>query len=150
MARIVAAWTAMQKIDRSNGCLVVLPGSHKTILRPHGYPNWAASNAMYHGILDISQDEIDRRVHLEMECGDTVFFHPLLIHGSGTNNSKSFRKAISCHYSSSDCHFIKVTGTLQEPIEKEIQEIARKRGVDNLELADVWQMKMRVVRGKAD
>ena len=31
-------------------------------------------------------------VHLEMEAGDTVFFHPLLIHGSGTNRTNRFRK----------------------------------------------------------
>ncbi len=32
--------------------------------------------------------------HIEFCCllGDTVFFHPLLIHGSGTNRSPGFRK----------------------------------------------------------
>jgi hypothetical protein len=28
----------------------------------------------------------------EMESGDTVFFHPLLIHGSGMNRTEDFRK----------------------------------------------------------
>ena len=37
---IVCAWTAMQTISRKNGGLCVLPGSHKTHLRPHGYPQW--------------------------------------------------------------------------------------------------------------
>ena len=45
---------------------------------------------MYHGIQDL--DMSAERVHLEMEAGDTVFFHPLLIHGSGTNVTKGFRK----------------------------------------------------------
>ena len=31
--RIVAAWTAMEHIDDSNGCLVVQPGTHKAQLR---------------------------------------------------------------------------------------------------------------------
>ncbi len=31
--RIVAAWTAMEHIDDSNGCLVVQPGTHKVRLR---------------------------------------------------------------------------------------------------------------------
>ena len=38
--RIVCAWTAMEHIHRENGCLVVLPGTHKGELLPHGYPNW--------------------------------------------------------------------------------------------------------------
>lgn len=46
---------------------------------------------MYHGIMDY--DPSYPRVHLEMAAGDTVFFHPLLIHGSGRNRTTGFRKA---------------------------------------------------------
>ena len=35
-------------------------------------------------------------VHLEMGPGDTVFFHPLLIHGSGMNRTNGFRKVCIC------------------------------------------------------
>jgi len=45
---------------------------------------------MYHGIRDY--DPSSPRVHLEMGPGDTVFFHPLLIHGSGMNRTSGFRK----------------------------------------------------------
>ena len=45
---------------------------------------------MYHGIHDY--DPSQPRLHLEMEAGDTVFFHPLLIHGSGMNRTEGFRK----------------------------------------------------------
>lgn len=45
---------------------------------------------MYHGVRDYSPDQ--PRVHLCMEAGDTVFFHPLLIHGSGANRTEGFRK----------------------------------------------------------
>lgn len=37
---IVCAWTAMERIDRRNGCLVVLPGTHKGTLKQHDYPDW--------------------------------------------------------------------------------------------------------------
>jgi ectoine hydroxylase-related dioxygenase (phytanoyl-CoA dioxygenase family) len=50
-------------------------------------------NKMYYGIHDF--DPNAPRVHLEMETGDTVFFHPLLIHGSGMNRTQGFRKV---HY----------------------------------------------------
>jgi phytanoyl-CoA hydroxylase len=45
---------------------------------------------LYYGIDYVPKD--NDRVHLTMEPGDTVFFHPLLIHGSGTNRSQGFRK----------------------------------------------------------
>jgi ectoine hydroxylase-related dioxygenase (phytanoyl-CoA dioxygenase family) len=62
----------------------------------------------YHGIVKLGADP--RRVHLEMDIGDTVFFHPLLIHGSGTNRTTGFRKSISSHFASSDCYYIDVMG----------------------------------------
>ena len=47
-------------------------------------------NKMYHGVKDY--DPSHTRVHLEMSPGDTVFFHPILIHGSGANKTQGFRK----------------------------------------------------------
>ena len=74
---------------------MVVPGSHKeNHLFPHNYPNWSGGvNKMYYGI---PEEEVDRYysklLHLEMNAGDTVLFHPLLIHGSGTNKTAGFRK----------------------------------------------------------
>jgi len=108
----------MQKINRDNGCLVVLPGTHKRELLEHVYPNWEGGvNKLYVGIKDYTPDM--ERVHLDMDVGDTVFFHPLLIHGSGMNRTTDFRKSISCHYAASDCDYIDVRGTLQQPLEDE-------------------------------
>ncbi|XP_020855416.1 phytanoyl-CoA dioxygenase, peroxisomal [Phascolarctos cinereus] len=145
---IVCAWTAMEHIDRNNGCLVVLPGTHKGSLEPHDYPKWEGGvNIMFHGVQDYDLNQ--PRIHLVMEKGDTVFFHPLLIHGSGRNRTEGFRKAISCHYASSDCYYIDVKGTSQENIEKELQVIIEKKhGVANVELKDAWMMRARLVKGK--
>ncbi|NWI99030.1 PAHX protein, partial [Crypturellus undulatus] len=122
--RIVCAWTAMERAHRDNGCLVVLPGTHTEPLKPHGYPK-GQRNKLFHGILDL--DENSPSVHVVMEKGDTVFFHPLLIHGSGVNKTSGFRKSISCHFASSECHYIDVKNTVQENIEKEVVEQARAR-----------------------
>lgn len=40
---ICCAWTAMEWIHRGNGCLVVVPGTHKGELLPHEYPKWEVS-----------------------------------------------------------------------------------------------------------
>ncbi|XP_065777192.1 phytanoyl-CoA dioxygenase, peroxisomal isoform X1 [Muntiacus reevesi] len=145
---IVCAWTAMEHIDRNNGCLVVLPGTHKGPLKPHDYPQWEGGvNIMFHGIQDY--DKNNARVHLVMEKGDTVFFHPLLIHGSGRNKSQGFRKAISCHFADANCHYIDVEGTSQENIEKEVVNVARKKhGLKDITLKDVWTFRGRVVKGE--
>jgi len=143
--KIVCSWTAMQKIDRSNGCLCVDPGTQHGSLLKHEYPNDGIVNKAYHGIQGMNEEDTKSLAHLEMEIGDTVFFHPLLIHGSGRNLSKGYRKAISCHYASSDCHF--ETCVVQEDVAKEIEEMARVRGV-TLSFNDVWRLKSRLVKGK--
>lgn len=123
--KIVCAWTAMEKVNRENGCLVVLPGTHAGTLQEHDYPEWEVGvrpftggswrthtaspsvtrlqggvNKMYHGVR--TYDPRHPRVHLEMEKGDTVFFHPLLIHGSGMNQTQGFRKVQSGSWSRRD------------------------------------------------
>ncbi|KAI8423881.1 hypothetical protein MSG28_012882 [Choristoneura fumiferana] len=120
---IMAAWTAIDHVTRDNGCLYVIPGSHRdNTLYEHGtapvvgpcarsariattillanpavkqqclhccVSAWRNSNRLYHGILDEEAvAPLHRRVHLEMSPGDTVLFHPLLVHGSGPNVSK--------------------------------------------------------------
>lgn len=59
---------------------------------------------MYYGIRSLDNERISKRVHLEMEAGDTVFFHPLLIHGSGTNRTNGFRKVF--HYLKYSIYYI--------------------------------------------
>ena len=95
----MAAWTALEYVGRGNGGLSVVPGSHKTGLHLHEYPDWTAVNFAYYGV---NKETFSRfaakRVHLEMKAGDTVFFHPYLIHGSGANLSSGTRKAIVTHF----------------------------------------------------
>ena len=97
---IVAAWTALAPCTRETGCLAVLPGSHLGELRAHGDPDWDYVNHAFYGVEGVDSA---RRVHVEMQPGDTLFFHPLLIHGSGRNRSDNFRRAISAHFASSRC-----------------------------------------------
>ncbi len=101
---IVASWTALEEVTRENGCLVIVAGSHLGELLPHGNPDWEYLNLAYFGAKGVAADP--ERVHLEMAPGDTVFFHPLLLHGSGRNRSTGFRRAISCHFASSRCEYL--------------------------------------------
>jgi phytanoyl-CoA hydroxylase len=102
--RIVASWTALEPVDRRNGCLALVPGSHRGELLPHENPDWEFVNLAYFGAAGVGAHP--DRVHLEMQPGDTVFFHPLLLHGSGRNRSQGFRRAISSHFAAADCRFL--------------------------------------------
>uniref|UniRef100_U3I8R4 phytanoyl-CoA dioxygenase n=1 Tax=Anas platyrhynchos platyrhynchos TaxID=8840 RepID=U3I8R4_ANAPP len=146
--RIVCSWTAMERADETNGCLVVQPGTHKEPLKPHAYPQWEGkTNKLFHGIIDY--DDKGPKVHLVMEKGDTVFFHPLLIHGSGINRTSGFRKSISCHFASSEGYYIDVKDTIQEDLEKELQEMVQKKySLPAMKLRDIWNFRARLVRGE--
>ena len=100
MVKIIATWTAIDPCTRENGCLAVIPGSHKGELGWHGDPDWEHVNSGFFALEDI---DIEARVHVEMAPGDVLLFHPLLIHGSGRNRSAGFRRAISTHYASANC-----------------------------------------------
>ena len=98
--RIVAAWTAISPCTRANGCLAVVPKSHRLGLLAHEMPDWEFVNFAFYGVED--KHDLDH-VHLEMNPGDTVLFHPLLVHGSGRNTTSECRRSISTHYASHTC-----------------------------------------------
>lgn len=98
--KIVGVWTAILPALRETGCLAVIPGSHRQGLLEHDNPDWEYVNFGFYGIEGV---DLEKRVHIEMQPGDTLLFHPLLVHGSGRNRSADFRRAISVHYAAGDC-----------------------------------------------
>jgi phytanoyl-CoA hydroxylase len=100
---IVGVWTALEKITRENGCLVMIPTSHKGETLAHDYPDWEHKNHLFLGVKDL---DADGRVHLEMEPGDTAFFHSNMIHGSGFNRTQNLRLAIAVHFANARCEDI--------------------------------------------
>ena len=96
----IAAWTALDATNRENGCLSVIPASHRKGLHEHGEPDWPEFNFGFFAARGV---DLEKRQHIEMQAGDTLLFHPLLVHGSGRNRSTGFRRAISTHYASIDC-----------------------------------------------
>ncbi len=107
--RIVATWTALEAIRRRQGCLAVVPGSQRGELLRHENPDWDHLNGGYFGAVGVGAHP--DRVHLEMEPGDTVFFHPILLHGSGRNRTEGYRRAISTHFASASCRYLEGADT---------------------------------------
>jgi phytanoyl-CoA hydroxylase len=93
---LVGAWIALDDADLENGCLWVLPGSHRMgylhPTREHGNrEEFDASDEAY------SFDDSDA-VAVEVHAGDVVFFNGYLLHRSFRNRSNRTRRALVNHY----------------------------------------------------
>lgn len=95
----VAAWLALERTDPENGCLQVVPGSHRTgVLCP--VPSDTTRSFTSETVPLPPGSEV---VDVEMEPGDVLFFHGNLIHGSEPNTSADrFRTIIVGHYATGD------------------------------------------------
>lgn len=91
----MAAWIAIDRCDEENGCLQVVPGSHKLDLK---CPESANPEESYFGDF-VKPPEGFRVEPMIMNPGDCLFFGGHTIHGSGPNRSKErFRRSFICHY----------------------------------------------------
>lgn len=91
----IAAWTALDHVDRENGCMMVVPGTHRgNILCQEKYDS---AQSFSKSITRIPGNL--KAVAVPMEPGDTLFFGGSVIHGSGPNRSKDrFRRSFIGHY----------------------------------------------------
>jgi ectoine hydroxylase-related dioxygenase (phytanoyl-CoA dioxygenase family) len=95
----VAAWMALDECDEENGCLEVVPGSHKLdMLCPIKSD---MSTSFTAETVPVPPGLTTRLVPLQP--GDVLFFNGSLIHGSPPNRSETrFRTIIVGHYIEGD------------------------------------------------
>jgi ectoine hydroxylase len=92
---LTSAYIAVDRATKENGCLQVIRGSHKLGRIEHGLKGEQA------GADQDRVDEILKRlelVYVEMDLGDTLFFHANLLHRSDQNRSDQPRWAMICCY----------------------------------------------------
>jgi ectoine hydroxylase-related dioxygenase (phytanoyl-CoA dioxygenase family) len=91
----MAAWIALEGADEENGCLHVVPGSHRL---PILCTEQADTTRSFTDVA-VPVPEGVEPVPLVMDAGDAVFFAGALIHGSPPNSTKDrFRRALTGHY----------------------------------------------------
>jgi ectoine hydroxylase-related dioxygenase (phytanoyl-CoA dioxygenase family) len=91
----VAAWIACDVIDRENGGLEVVPGTHRMDLFCPEEADAALSFAREY----VPPPPGLTAVPIDMEPGDVLFFNGSLVHGSGPNHSADrFRRSFIGHY----------------------------------------------------
>lgn len=87
-------WLAISDATEENGCISVLPGSHKDGLRPH-------ENSPI-GLVGHSADDPEQGILVPISAGSVIAFWSLTLHKSGANRSKGIRKAYVIQYSDAE------------------------------------------------
>lgn len=83
------AWIAVDNATKDNGCLKVIPGSHK-----EGFREWfRVEGETHHDRIKISPEEEQEAIKVELNAGDVLLFSNYLIHGSDQNNTPDTRMA---------------------------------------------------------
>ncbi len=95
----MAAWMALDPTDEDNGCMLVVPGSHR-------WPILCTSKAdtgVSFTDVTVPLPEVEQAVPVRMEPGDVLFFNGSLVHGSAPNvTADRFRRALIGHYIQGD------------------------------------------------
>ena len=87
---VIGTWTALDSATTENGCMHVIPGSHKLGPTPH-----------YHDRdCQIPDDAVDvaNDVVVPLRPGGVLFFSGLVHHGTPPNLSEHRRRALQFHY----------------------------------------------------
>lgn len=102
----IAAWTALDHCDRSNGGMIMVPKTqdHPIDCRKVGIEG---SGSYGPNAVPIPVPTGHRGESPELAPGDTLFFNGSLLHGSGRNMTRNrFRRSFICHYAGESCDTI--------------------------------------------
>lgn len=94
-ANKISVWIALDPATEENGCLKLMPGSHKA----HATHDGDASDGHGFGMrLDQSKVDESNAVSAPCEAGDAVIFHDLTLHASHPNTSGKDRWTLISTY----------------------------------------------------
>ena len=89
-AMIVGVWIALDEALPENGCMHVIPGSHRAGPVPHFQRrDWQICDA------DVAVEEV---VAVPLKPGSLLLFHGLIHHGTPPSESRRRRRALQIHY----------------------------------------------------
>jgi hypothetical protein len=100
--RAITAWIAIDDADVENGCMSVIPGSHRAGLLEHGKSTRAGN------LLSINQEVPDglvdeaRAVSMPLRAGQMSLHDGMLLHGSYPNRSTRRRCGLAVRFTTPD------------------------------------------------
>ncbi len=94
--KIIGVWIALDAATAENGCMHVVPGTHRAGPVPHVHKRDCQ--------LPDERVEVERDVIVPLAPGGALFFSSLLHHGTPPNNSPQGRWALQFHYATQSAH----------------------------------------------
>ena len=85
----VTVWLAVTDANEQNGCMRMLPGSHKENLKTHE-EKFNENNLLTRG-QTIQNVSLDKTNPIILKAGQVSLHHPTIVHGSGLNQSNDRR-----------------------------------------------------------
>ena len=92
----VGTWTAIDPANVENGCLYVIPGSHKIGILDHVELEGSQQQEFKQAVGARDEDG----VAVEIPPGSVIFFDNRILHKSTDNNTEDFRRSNIAHYMS--------------------------------------------------
>ncbi len=83
----ISCWVALDDATVENGCMTVIPGSHK----------WGPIPAEYKNKF-FSDSELAKPTPVELKAGHCMFHHALNFHRTGANSTPNRRRGLAMHY----------------------------------------------------
>lgn len=95
---VVTLWLALDDTDPANGCLRVVPGTHRWDIEPIRRRNDVPNVLNAEIDVDPSSVPEDHAVDVVLRAGDVEVHHPSIVHGSHANASERWRRGLTVRY----------------------------------------------------
>jgi hypothetical protein len=99
-SKAVTCWLAIDDADAENGCMRVIPGTHRI-----GHLTYTMTEEGSGNVLDQSVPDVEKfgePVNVELKAGEMSMHTDLLLHGSEPNNSTRRRCGLTLRYAAAD------------------------------------------------
>ena len=104
---VVTAWVAFTDVTEENGCMQVIPGSHKVDQLPH-VDTFHKDNLLSRGQEIAVKVDSENTVDCVLNPGEMSLHHVKLVHGSEPNRSNDRRIGLAIRYIPTDVKQLKV------------------------------------------
>ena len=91
----VSCWIALDDATVDNGCMTMIPGSHK----------WGPVAREYRQAF-LARPELPAPVPVELKAGECMFHHGLTWHRTGANTTPHRRRGLALHYISAETIYL--------------------------------------------
>ena len=98
----VSCWVALDDATIDNGCMTVIPGSHK----------WGPISPGHRAPF-LNNPLLAKPVPIELQAGSCMFHHGLNFHCTGANPTPNRRRGLALHYFRSETLYLGVAGEEQ-------------------------------------